>query len=1074
MRGLVAAFARNTVFANIVLVLIFMAGGLAAAFMIRETFPEVTLDLVLVSVPYPGADPEEVEEGICRKIEEALEGIEGIKQINTSASENMGSADIEILESYDVDEVLDRIRSAIDGISTFPVDAEKPITRKFVLRDMVCVIALSGEMSERRLKEWAESVKDELQLTPQISQVEVFGTRDYEIAIEVSEEKLREYGLSLSDVSRAVRQSNLNLAGGTIRTRGEEIRVRTIGRKYTGEEFASIVVLARPGGEMIALDRIATIRDAFTEDAIEPSVNGEPAVFLQVFKTEEEDGITISNAVQDYVARKQRQLPGGAGITLLLDTSTFLRARIDLLVRNGTIGLTLVFLLLWLFLDFRLSFWVGMGMPVSVAGALAILWATGGTINMISLFGLIMVLGIIVDDAIVIGEAIYVHRKRGEPPLKAAVEGVMEVGIPVIAAVTTTIVAFLPLVFVGGIMGKFIYILPVVVIACLAVSLIEGLILLPAHLSHLPDPNVPPKGRHPLRKIGLAFHHMTSHGLEWFVEHLYAPFLRKTLKWRYISLSVAISMLLVTVGFMQGGILKFEVFSSIDGDIVTATVEFPSGTPIDVTRDAVRQLEKALKRLNARMKTASGEPLMKGYHSLVGQTLDDFPSYGTFLGSVRVDLLESVQRGIHSKDLMVEWEKEVGEIPGVRALTFTGLQAGPPGAPIEIWLQGEDMQKILAASDDLIARLRQFEGVYQIRSDFKPGKNELRFELKPEARTLGLTVDDLARQVNAGYYGEEALRLQRGRDDIRVKIRYTAEERSRLSGLDQVRIRTPQGREVPLYSVANVSFSPGYSTITRTDGMRRVAVSAEVDSNKANTEEIIQELAASYFGPLRDRYPGILVAVQGEQKKMRESLGSLIIGFPLALIGIFIIIATTFRSYAQPFIIMLTVPFGIIGAILGHLVMGFDLSLMSVFGMVALAGVVVNDAIVLIERINTNLAEGMEFMEAIRLGGARRFRAVFLTTLTTVGGLMPMILEKDLQGRFLIPMALAIAAGVAFATLLTLILIPGMLVILNDFRRVAVRLNQGYWPTREEVEPARLRKVDLLAETPEQTRPVPA
>jgi multidrug efflux pump subunit AcrB len=355
MRGLVAAFARNTVFANIILVLIFMAGGLAAAFMIRETFPEVTLDLVLVSVPYPGADPEEVEEGICRKIEEALEGIEGIKQINTSSSENLGAADIEILESYDVDEVLDRIRSAIDGISTFPVDAEKPITRKFVLRDMVCVLALSGEMSERRLKEWAESVKDELQLTPQISQVEVFGTRDYEIAVEVSEEKLREYGLSLNDVSRAVRQSNLNLAGGTIRTRGEDIRVRTIGRKYTGEEFASIIVLARSGGERITLDRIATIRDAFTEDAIEPSVNGEPAVFLLVFKTEEEDGITISNTVQDYVARKQPQLPPGAGITLLLDTSTFLRARINLLLRNGAIGLTLVFLLLWLFLDLRLS-----------------------------------------------------------------------------------------------------------------------------------------------------------------------------------------------------------------------------------------------------------------------------------------------------------------------------------------------------------------------------------------------------------------------------------------------------------------------------------------------------------------------------------------------------------------------------------------------------------------------------------------------------------------------------------------------------------------------------------------------
>ena len=548
MRTLITAFTRNTVFANIILILFFIAGGIASVNMIREIFPQFSLDMIIITVPYPGADPEEVEEGICRKIEEALEGVEGIKQINTVARENSGGANIEVKETYDVNEVLDRVRSSIDGISTFPVDAEKPITYELLLKGEVAILALSGSMPERRLKEWAESIKDELQQLPELSQVEVFGVRDYEIAVEVSEKRLREYGLTFSQVASAIRRSNLNMAGGTIRTQGEEIRIRTIGRKYTGEELASIVVLARPSGEIITLDRLATINDGFTEDIIEATWNGEPAIFMIIFKTEEEDGITISNAVQKFIRQKEKTLPPGVKISTLIDTSDFLKARINLLVRNGLIGLALVFFLLWIFLDLRLSFWAGMGMPISIAGALAILWAVGGTINMISLFGLIMVLGIIVDDAIVVGEAIYVHRKSGKPAMQSAVDGVMEVGMPVVASVTTTIVAFLPLAYVGGIMGKFIFILPIVVIACLSISLVECLILLPAHLSHLPDPNVDNGARHPWRRRIKNFHNLSTRGLEWFVSHIYSPFLQRSLKWRYVSFCVALSLLMFTFG----------------------------------------------------------------------------------------------------------------------------------------------------------------------------------------------------------------------------------------------------------------------------------------------------------------------------------------------------------------------------------------------------------------------------------------------------------------------------------------------------------------------------------------------
>ncbi len=942
-----------------------------------------------------------------------------------------------------------------------------------MLKNPVMLLYLSGDMSERRIKEWSEKIKDEIQQLREVSKVEIFGARGYEIGIEVSEERLREYGLTFNMIVDAIRRSSLNLAGGTIRTQGEEIRVRTMGRKYTGEALSSIVVLARPEGEIITLDRVASINDGFTEDPINALINGEPSVLLILYKTKEEDALVISEAVQQFISQKQMQLPVGAYIKIFYDNTEMLRSRINMLSKNLIIGLMIVFLLLWCFLNARLSFWGGMGIPVSIAGAMAILWAIGGTINMISLFGLIMVLGIVVDDAIVVGEAIYFHRKQGEPPIKAAVEGVCEVGMPVIAAVTTSIVTLVPLFYIGGIMGKFISIMPAVVIACLAVSLLECLILLPAHLSHLPNPDSKNNNLNPLTRRLEIVHRLTSSGMEWFVARIYTPLLSKALYWRYILLCIAISILLLSIGLVKGGILKFEVFPEVDEFIMTSTVDFPSGTPSDVTKQAIEQIDAALLRLAEQTKTRSGDPLIEDRMAMIGQTMEGIPRSGPHLGSVQAILLDSKRRGIHTKDLMVQWEKEIGPIPGVKSMTFAGLEAGPPGAPIEVWLQGRDMNDILAATDDLMDRLRMFEGVYQIRSDFSPGKNEMRLELKPEARTLGLTVDDLARQVYAGYYGDEAVRLQRGRDDIRIKVRYTANERRRISDFEKIRIRTRNGHEVPLMSVADISFAPGYSTITRTDGMRRVAVSADVDTNKANANEIFSELSSNFFTQLKRQYPGLNVALQGEQKKMRESFDSLFVGYPLAILGIFIIIATMFRSYTQPFIIMFTVPFGIIGAVFGHLLLGYNLSIMSIFGIVALTGVVVNDGIVLIERVNENIAEGMSFFDAILSGGARRFRAIVLTSLSTVGGLAPLIMETDLQAKFLIPMALSMAAGIAFATVLTLVLVPSLMVLLSDARLLVHRLKYGFWPKRVDVEPALDRHLDPLADEPAlETRPV--
>lgn len=1070
MRTFVAAFARNSVFANILLAGFVFAGFLASQFMVRELFPEFAIEVITVDVPYPGADPEEAEEGISRKIEEAIDGLEGIKTYTTHSMENRGSAMIEIVEGYDVAKAKDEIKNRIDAISTFPDDAERPVVSQLTLKREVMVLALSGPLDERRLKEWAEEIKDEIRALPGISQASIFGTREYEISIEVSEERLRQYSLTFEQVANAVRASSLNQAGGTIRAEGEEVRLRTIGRKYWGDEFEKIVVLARPQGDIITLGDIATVRDGFVEDPLFSRFNGEPAAAIFVSKTSEEDAIAISETIYDYIEKKRTSLPEGLSMTVWSDTSEVIEARINLLLKNGLIGLTLVFLLLWMFLDLRLSFWAAMGIPISLAGGLAVMWFGGATINMISLFGLIMVLGIVVDDAIVVGEAIYVHRKNGDGPLEAAVNGTIEVGIPVIAAVTTTVVAFLPLMFIGGIMGKFIAILPVAVIAALLVSLAECLVMLPAHLNHIPDPNDPKlkekQRRNPVRRVRLAI----SDGLEWFVEHIYQPVLGLALKRRYIAVCVAISVLLFTIGLQRGGFVKFVMFPPVDGNSLTATVEFPNGTPAEVTERAVERMSAAVRKVEAETDTVSGDPFIKNLFALVGGSLADRPmedggnaGSSPHVGSVRIEMLESEYRGVHQRELTRRWESEIGSIPGAISLSIQGMEAGPPGKPIEIWVQGQRMEALLAAADEVKERLSQFEGVSQIQSDFRPGKNEIRFRLKPEARAMGITVNDLARQVYAGFFGQEALRLQRGRDDIRVRVRYPLEERSQLSELENVRIRTPQGQEVPLRSVAELSYGPGYAGITRTDGLRRVAVSADVDTKVANTAEIVESLQSGYFDRLIGHYPGISISVEGEQKDSAESLGSLFIGFPLALVGIFVIIATIFRSYVQPFVIMVTVPFGIIGAIFAHLIMGIPVTLMSMFGIVALSGVVVNDAIVLIERINGYVAEGMPFFEALRRGGVRRFRAIFLTTISTVGGLMPIIVERDLQAQFLIPMALSIAGGVAFATVLTLVLVPCLLGILNDMRRLLHFALKREWLEPEEVEPSRDRYKDDLS-----------
>ena len=1059
MKTITSGLLRNKVFSNLVLFLVMAAGVMASLLMVREDLPDLAMNRVMVSVSYPGADPAEVEEGISRQIEEAVEGLEGVKEYSTYSEENLSTAEIVIKEGFDENLMLEKIRARIGAISTFPPEAENPVITELVHRTAVMVLYLTGRMSETGLKEWAGEVKDELRSLPEVSQVEITGSRDYEIGVELSPEDLLRYNLTLSQVAEAIRNNNLNLAGGTIRAEGEEIRIITTGRQYSGRDLGSLVVMAGPEGEIVTLDRLARIDDGFIEDAVTAEIDGRPAVLLTIYKTSNQDSIDISEKVRTYVNQKQGMLPPGVRMEILNDNAQVLKVRLKVLIKNGIYGMLLVFLLLWLFLEPGLAFWAGMGIPVSIFGALFILFALGGTINMVSIFGFILVLGIIVDDSIVVGEAIHHHRQSGCSSLTAVTRALSEVGGPVFLAVLTTVLAFIPLLFGGGLMGKFISILPRVVIACLVISLLECLFLLPSHLTPGRGDDDPPHPGSGLARLA-GLNRFTSRGLEWFIEKIYKPFLGRVLEYRYIVISASVFILLFTLGLGLSGVLKFEALPEMESTVLTALVEFPDGTPPEVTRETLIRVDRALTRLAEKATARTRKPLLKNRVMIQGQ----FPAGDVenpviepkpYLGAVQAFFFDPEERGVSTRDLIAAWEKEIGTIAGVRSLTVAAEVEGNSGPPVVIWIQGRDQERMMAAAVELKERLQKYSGVLQARTDYSPGKVELRLELKPEAHTMGFNLDDLARQIRAGHHGAEAVRLQRGRDDVRIKIRYAARQRRSLADLTALSLRTPDGGMTPLSSVAAISIAPGCASITRTNGLRRIAVEAFLDTRQANAGEIVDNLSREYFPEFGRRHPGLMISIRGEEHENEETFQALKIGFPLALLGIFLVLGSTFHSYWQPLVIISTIPAGAVGAFYAHLLLGVDLSLLSIFGLAAMAGVVLNDAIVLIDKFNHNLAAGLDFHQALIQAGARRFRAILLTSVSTAAGLVPLITEKNLEAQMLIPMALSLAGGVILSTGMTLVLLPGILLILNDFRLIGHRLVYGAWPGREEIEPGR-------------------
>ncbi|HOX39123.1 MAG TPA: efflux RND transporter permease subunit [Candidatus Brocadiia bacterium] len=1053
MKSFLNVTARHGVFANILMSCIIIGGYISAKSLVLELMPQISVDIIKILVVYPGAAPEEVEEGICAKLEDATRGVKGVKRCMTVAAENGGSALVECKENADVDKVMEEVRNRVNSITTFPAGAERPVISEITTWNDVCYICLYGDLPEGQMVERARDIKEALVRLPEVSQVSVHGVRDYEISIELSDEKLREYNLSLDKVSAAVKYNTLNLPGGKITGRKEEILIRTMGRRYTGKEFADMVVMGLPDGTMLRLEQIATIKDSFAEDEISGRFNGVPAVLLGVYKTTDEDVVEVSNAVTKFVEEYAPTLPPGAKLTKWADTSRLVRQRVAMLRNNGIFGLCVVFLLLWFFLDIRLSFWIAMGIPVSLSGSCMLMATQGASMDMLSMFAMIMMLGLIVDDAIVTGEAIYTRRSEGESQIESAVNGTAEIIWPVLAALLTTIVAFIPLFFVQGVIGKLIKVIPLIVIGSLSVSFLECIFLLPAHLNHLPKVDAETMSV----RTGFSGRVRTRimQGMIRFLDVVYGPILRATVEWRYCAVAFALSVCVASAGLVAGGHIKFTFMPENDQDFLVGNVEFPDGTPIEVTLQALTQMEEGLRRTSDKLKTQNGEPLFRAMYSLAGAEGDSMASLrGPHKGQISVELLPSEKRNIFFKDILTTWKDETGPVAGASVVNYRAIDRAPGGKPVEVWLLGRDQEEMLKASRELQDKLKTLAGVYNVQDDFRAGKKELRITLKPEAKTLGLTVADLAVQLNSGFYGSEAARIQRGRDDIKVKVRYPLDERRTISDLMAIRVRTPFGSEVPFGAVAQAELKTGYSTIWRKEGLRRVVVTADVNDNIANGREIMSDLTRNYLDSLISRHPGVIYSIEGEALSTQETMDSLYVGFAMAVMGIFVILAAIFRSYCQPLVIMVTVPFGLIGAVLGHVLLGFNLTVMSLFGMVALTGVVVNDAIVMVDCVNSMVASGMTFEASLEAGGKRRFRAIILTTVTTCAGMASLIAERSMQAQFILPMAIAITFGVAFATLLTLFFIPCLLAILNDMRRFTRWVFTGRWPSMEEVEPA--------------------
>ena len=1041
LAGPISWMARNSVASNLLMFCLIIGGLIFSGKVKKEVFPEFNLDIINIVVPYPGASPEEVESGITILIEEAVRGIDGVKRVKSTAKEGVGSVIVELLDGVNSALAYSDAKAAVDRIVNFPEDAERPTTSLIAAKKVAMSVVVHGHYEHAILRDLAERVRSDLLTDPSITMVEIKGVPPREVSVEVSQDLLRTHGLTLPQVAGVIRRASVDLPGGGIKTKSGETLVRTKERRDYGEEFKEIILKSSPSGGVIKIGDIAKVYDGFADVDIDTAFNGEQAVVLDVFRVGKQGPLEIAAAVKRYL--KITDLPGEVKLSIWDDRSKMYGERTDLLKRNALMGLLLVFVVLGLFLEIKLAFWVMLGIPISFFGAFLLMPVMDVSINMISMFAFLLTLGIVVDDAIVVGENIYEKRLQGMAPMEAAIEGAKEVGGPVVFAVLTTVAAFSPLLFVPGASGKFLRVVPAIVICVLLISLVESLFVLPAHLAHSTPTQSGPLFR---------FQRWVSGGLEYVIESIYQPVLRFCAAYRYFAVSVAFALLMISISLVAGGHLKFTFMPKLEGDNVIASAQLPMGAPVEETEKVKRRL---MKTLNEVLDHHGGrENISLGVMALTGTSITKMgPGFeatnsGSHMTDVSVRLVSIDKRDVGSGQIAREWRKANADLVGVRSIAFGATMGAVGGAAVDIMLSHRDPQVLEEASATLAQSLSRFSGVGDVQDGFQGGKRQINIKLKPGAHRLGLSETEIARQVRSAFFGAEALRQQRGRDEVRVMVRLPESDRDRLSSLERMILITPQGGEVPISEVALLSWGRAFSQIQREEGMRVVHVIADVDTAMANANEVLAQVKEEVMPKLKEVYPQLSYSLEGQSREQGDTMGSLGTGFLLALGLIFALLAIPFNSYIQPAIIMMAIPFGFIGAVAGHIALSYDLSLISMMGIVALAGVVVNDSLILIVSVNDYRSKGSDPFEAVIKGGMRRFRPILLTSLTTFMGLFPMIFEPSVQARFLIPMAISLGFGVLFATILILLVVPSVYLIMEDLGRFISFMIHG---TKQEV-----------------------
>ena len=1043
MERLIRWFVNNGVAANLLMAFIIIAGALTIPLLKMEVFPEIEIDIINVTAVYPGASPSDVEDAVCIRIEERLQGLDGIKKISSTASENIGSVNVEVLPGQDVSEMLDRVKAQVDAIDTFPEDVERPIVRQFVGSNPVLTIAVDGDVGETALNYVTEEIKDEIDGLPEVTYTSIVAKKEREIAIEISENTLRKYNLTFVQIAQAIKNWSINMPSGSIENKGGEILIRSKSQGYTADDFAAIPIITDPAGAIVHLGELSRIKDGFSETyELDILFNSQTSNLITVFRVGDQNAIDISSAVKNYITVKQKNLPPGVNITAWDDEARLLRGRIDTMTKNAQYGLMLVVLVLALFLKPRLAFWVSLGIPISFMGGFWLMPLMDLSINMLSLFTFILVLGIVVDDAIVVGENVALFRERGMSPKEAAVKGTVQVATPVFFAVLTTMATFSPMLAVEGEIGSIWRIFPLITISVLFWSLFESLTILPSHLAH--SSNEKPKQSW-LRSVSDQWDQFQSRlvgGLFFVVEKIYKPLLRKAVEMPLSFLCIAGGIFILTVGVILGGIIKFSFFPPIEADLAIGTIEYPSGTPIQVTREGYLELEKAARELEQQLQNEfPNRPTIKNRLSTIGWqpmrtktsrgpgNLDALYA-GPNMAEVALELTPGEERIISTEEVVRRWRKLMPTVPGVKDVSFFSSLFSA-GDAVNVQLSSKYMDDLLAAKDELKTKLVQFPGVFDVKDNYNVGKEEVSITLLPVAANYGITMMMVASQVRQAFYGLEVQSVQRGRDEVKIMLRYPEKERSSISNLENMMIRTPEGSTIPVRQIARLDIGEGLASIQRKDRKRSINVTADVDLTLTTGNEVVAAVTASILPQILQKYNSISYSLEGEQQEQGQNLKSIGKNFLIAMVVVYILLAIPFKSYFQPLIVMSSIPFGLTGAVIGHLILGMNFSVLSLMGIVALTGVVVNDSLVMVDFINRYRRDGHSIEEAVMEAGPRRFRPIFLTSLTTFAGLVPLLLEKSTQAQFMIPMAASLAFGVVFATTITLLLVPVSYLILE-------------------------------------------